>query len=274
MNAGELLALLRRHYVPESRPPGGVFAPEIESPDGKRRADAMWMPTTWAERGQLVGHEIKVTRADVLAELADPTKADAWARYCTRWWLVVADQKLVEGLDVPETWGVLAPPSGRRTRSMTVVREAPKLQPADPARAFQRMAVWLAHRAHDAEASLARQQETARRVEESLQRQLRELRAAGARVGPVDPLEELVRRVAERVRLDLRDGAWRVSDVDEDAVVAGLLDLGQVQGATERARRSLSTAVRQAQYLTEGVKRMATELDKIQLPELQLEVPA
>lgn len=272
MTAGELLAMLRRHYLPESRPPGGVFAAEIECPAGKRRADAIWLPTTWAERGVLVGHEIKVTRADVLAELSDPTKADAWAKYCTRWWLVVADPKLVAGLDVPETWGVLSPPSGRRTRSMTVLRAAPKLRPTDPAPAFRRMAVWLAHRAHNAETSLEQQQKTGRRVELALQEENRRLRASGARAGVPDPLDELVRRIAERVRIDLRDGAWRIADVDEDAVTAALLDLARVQNATERGRRSLETAVRQAKYLTEGVGRMAGELEKIRLPELQIEV--
>lgn len=269
--ANDLLAVLRRHYLPDNRPPGGVFAAEIESPDGKRRADALWMPTTWAGDRSLVGHEIKVSRADVLAELADPTKADAWARYCGRWWLVIADPALVEGLDVPEQWGVMSPPSGRRTRSMTVLREAPKLRPADPAPAFRRMAVWLAYRAHNAEASLEQQQKTARRVELALQEENRRLRAAGARVGAPDPLDELVHRVAERLKAD-QQAAGRWQDVDEDAVAAALLDLTRVQDATERARRALETAVRQAEHVTGGVKRMAGELEKIRLPELQIEV--
>src|SRR5690348_2999491 len=76
LTAKHMVEMLRRHYLPEGRPPAGVFAPEIGSPDGKRRADLIWMPTTIAGGTGLHGHEIKVSRSDLLTELDDPTKAD------------------------------------------------------------------------------------------------------------------------------------------------------------------------------------------------------
>lgn len=140
--ASDVVAMLRRHYLPEGRAAGGIFAAEIESPDGRRRADAIWAPWSMTAGDELVGHEVKVARSDVLAELADPMKADPWLGYCSRWYLVLARPALVDGLDVPESWGIMAPPSGRRTRSMTVIRPAPKLKHGDTASGWRRIATW------------------------------------------------------------------------------------------------------------------------------------
>lgn len=131
--ARDMLTMLAKHYEPPpSKPHGGRMVEEIQAPRGTRRADALYMPITTAGRGTIIGHEIKVTRSDVITELRDPHKADSWLRYCSRWWLVVADAAFLDGLDVPAEWGVLAPPSRANTRFMTVVRQAPTLTP-DPA---------------------------------------------------------------------------------------------------------------------------------------------
>jgi hypothetical protein len=73
----------------------------------------------------LHGHEVKVSRSDWLAELRDPTKADAWRRFCDRWWLCVSDRSIVKDGELPEGWGlmVLAGPALR------VVYPAPLLTP-------------------------------------------------------------------------------------------------------------------------------------------------
>ncbi len=54
----------------------------------------------------LHGHEVKVSRADWLTELRDPDKAEAFARYCDFWWLVVADRSIVRD-DLPDGWGLM-----------------------------------------------------------------------------------------------------------------------------------------------------------------------
>ncbi|MBM4719710.1 hypothetical protein GS449_14850 [Rhodococcus hoagii] len=150
MTAEELLAVLSGHYNAPNRPKGWLLAPEIAAPHSDRRADLIAAPLTHSGGNAIVGHEIKASRSDVLAELADPTKHDDWARYCHRWWLVVATPDLVDGLDIPDHWGVMAPPSGRRRRSMTIIRDAPPLSPVNTSDAWMKLARWQSWRADSA----------------------------------------------------------------------------------------------------------------------------
>lgn len=100
----------------------------------------------------LHGHEVKVSRSDWLTELRDPDKAEAFARYCDFWWLVVADKSIVRD-DLPEGWGLLIAsgdtlraavkptrrqpePFGRHqqaTFSRAVTKTTLRLAPSDPA---------------------------------------------------------------------------------------------------------------------------------------------
>lgn len=71
-----------------------------------RYADAMLM-SLWPSRGlELHGVEIKVSRSDWLREAKDPTKAEALAAFCDRWWLHVAPGVIHDLAEVPVTWGV------------------------------------------------------------------------------------------------------------------------------------------------------------------------
>ena len=90
-----------------------------------RTADFLAQDTWEAPGLQLHGHEVKVSRADWLAERADPTKADAIKRYCDRWWLVVPDKDIVRD-DLPDDWGLLALDKAGKLR---VARRAPRLNP-------------------------------------------------------------------------------------------------------------------------------------------------
>lgn len=81
---------------------------------------------------KLHGHEVKVSRGDWLAELREPEKAEAFARYCDYWWLVAADKSIVRD-DLPEGWGLMVP-SGPRLR---VVRPAPRRTPEPMGRHLQ-----------------------------------------------------------------------------------------------------------------------------------------
>lgn len=250
--AADVGAMLRRHYLPEGRPAGGILAEEIMSPDGRRRADALWVTTTTVGRGTLIGHEVKVTRSDVLAELADPTKADAWARYCDRWYLTVSDPAMVEGLDIPEQWGIMAPPSGRRTRSMTVLRAAPQLHPIDKAEAMTRLLIWHQYRAAARESEL---QGTVRWREDQIvahEQVIADLRASGAS-SSTSIYERHLREILLGVERALREHPdWRLrswDDITVEEISAAVIDARAVR----RAARDQGMAIRAAQKRLSGL---------------------
>lgn len=85
------------------------------------------------EKLALHGHEVKVSRADWLTELRDPTKADAVKRYMHHWWLVVPDASIVKPAELPSDWGLLAPDSTGKLRAK---KTAPRLNPEAPPLAF------------------------------------------------------------------------------------------------------------------------------------------
>lgn len=107
------------------------FAGYGVTPDGDwhsrtmRTADFL-AQDTWEAQGVLLhGHEVKVSRSDWLAELADPSKADAIKRYCDRWWLVIPDRAIVRD-DLPDDWGLIA---FDRDQKLRIYRRAPALTP-------------------------------------------------------------------------------------------------------------------------------------------------
>ena len=78
----------------------------------------------WRERnGSIIGHEVKVSRSDWLAELRDPSKAEVWMRHCHTWYLV-APKDVVRD-DLPEGWGLLVP----HGVSLRVAVPAPRRDP-------------------------------------------------------------------------------------------------------------------------------------------------
>lgn len=121
MSTPDLLALLRRHYIKPGQPlPGGTFLPEVgwNGVGGMGRADALYVGFTSTSGRILVGHELKVSRADWLHELNSPGKADEWADQCHEWWLVVADPAIVHDGELPAGWGLMSP--GRSKTRMAV----------------------------------------------------------------------------------------------------------------------------------------------------------
>lgn len=69
----------------------------------------------------LHGHEVKVSRADWLAELKDPEKAEAFKQFCDYWWLVVSDRDIVKPGELPDGWGLMVA-SGVSTRILVQAR--------------------------------------------------------------------------------------------------------------------------------------------------------
>ena len=74
-----------------------------------RWADALAVQL-WESRGlEIMGFEIKVSRQDWIKELKHPEKADAIAKYCHKWYLVVGDENIVQFGELPTTWGLMVP---------------------------------------------------------------------------------------------------------------------------------------------------------------------
>jgi hypothetical protein len=149
---------LKRAYLPDTGWPRGCWATEIEAPRGRkqvkrkgrtmtrktgprRRADVIWAP---ANKNTLIGFEIKVSRMDLVRELEEPSKTEQWKQYCNFWFLAVGDPAILTGLDIPADWGILAPPSGRATRTLTTIAPAPVLSPVDQTPAWCRVVGWQA----------------------------------------------------------------------------------------------------------------------------------
>lgn len=242
--ASDMIDLLRAHYLPENRPAGGLFAPEIASPNGKRRADLIWVPTTiaGAHADCIVGHEVKVSRSDVIAELADPTKADPWAKYCTRWWLVVSDPQLIVGLDIPAAWGVMAPPSGRRRRSMTILRQAPRLTPSDNlAPAVTRLSAYTVGRVESQVSELRRSRDWIESSRKDLERQVEDMRL-NRDFGAQSPHAKRLNKILSEVSKRSRSEWWVRENTDED-VIEALVDVARLQGAVRGLRDQIDRSM-------------------------------
>ena len=198
---------------------------------------------------------MKVSRSDLLVELADPAKCDPWARFCEYWWLVVADPAMLDDAVIPHAWGVLAPPSGRRTRSMTIIKPAPKLRPVEPARAFRKLMAWSMHR-YEAELAPLRGQlaQTRERLERKEQAN-RELQLHGRQ--SQSPHAVRVSRILTAVRRTERSRMWSLTDDEVDeAVIAAVVDhlatsraAEQVRAQLEHACKAIEDAVAPASYV-------------------------
>lgn len=280
--AKEMIELLHGHYIAPSKPAGGYFAPELTAPNSSRRADLIWLPLTSQERGRIVGHEVKVSRADVVQELADPTKADAWARYCSQWWLVVADPSLVDGLTIPDRWGIMAPPSGRRRRSMTIVRPAPELRPDDAADALATILARMFFAGDDAEARIAVAEERAERAKADADAWSERYHDAYSRLSALGELgyeQELAQDLIRGLREARVGELYRYARPETATIVAAALDHAVVARRTADMIARLDRAVKQVGTLSEfgalmekltGMRRrIESELAELAIPEDQ-----
>lgn len=107
-----------------------------DSPNGHgrvRRADALALNLFPSKGWELHGFEMKASRSDWLAELADLSKSTPVKRYCDRWWLVAEEGVVMgEANEVPLEWGLMV----RGPTGLRVVIRAPRRQPEPWSRGF------------------------------------------------------------------------------------------------------------------------------------------
>lgn len=277
----DLVSMLRAHYGgTPSKPQPGYFAPEIQAPHSARRADALWLPLQGDQRGQIHGHEIKVSRSDVMVELADPMKAEAWGQFCDRWWLVVSDIALLRDLDVPDSWGIMTPPSGRSKRLMTIVRPAPLRKPNRDRDAYSTVLARIYYGSDGADAKIRflessrdRAENRAVAAENRLRGAEQQLRAVGVVRTPADKMvEDRLRTITQAavVRYDLRENGrridWRgvaeVGEMTDDELLDILFETGRARARIREADDLVRDRVRWLQQILDQdeLHRLAAEL--------------
>ena len=145
MNASYIKAALRLKYAA----PQYAILEEVRNATGRvkrrrakgaeagpRYADMIAM-ALWPSLGlEIIGFEVKTTRADWLKEISDEKKAVAVQQFCDRWTLVVPHknhEKTVRPGELPETWGMLTVDEAGIVREIVA---APKLDAQPITRAF------------------------------------------------------------------------------------------------------------------------------------------
>lgn len=272
-----LLALLQRHYIkPGLNMPGGVFLPEVGQNGGwgaGSRCDAVYAGFTSSSGRILIGHELKISRADWLNELNKPGKADAWADECHEWWLVVNDPAVVHDGELPADWGLMSP--GRSKTRMTVhtraVRKDPRVhRPSwDAVRSVLARQDTLRAQAIEAASNKARQDAWAdvdRRVQDGIERGLRE-RGTPDAAELADKLQRIETALGGRIDW----GAESRGCIRLGAEWIGLSELKLIADAV-RAAGSIGRALRELsnRYYTpiDNTRRVLADLERA-LGELQ-----
>lgn len=217
-SAAELLSLLERDLIRKKEAPSGIFMREVGSPDGKRRADALYIQAVGGKG--IDGYEVKVSRSDLQAELTDPTKVDSWKRYCRRWWLVVPNEELLSGFDIPDDWGIKTPPTAKNRVAYTVVRPAPVLDPVDIGPALGRIATVWAYRMRDQAQETALAKHRVAHANERCQQMEEKLHSHGLSERPDPPDHKAALALVEGLR---RRGIYKAIPT-EDSKLAELID--------------------------------------------------
>jgi hypothetical protein len=138
--------------------------------EGQRSADCLAL-STWPGRGiSLYGFEIKASRGDVKKELKNPQKAEAMAKLCDRWYLVLGHASLIEESEVPKNWGVLVPHGA----GLKIAQEAAKRERSEWRDVFVASLVRNAYQHDRNERDLRAEYEKGRKAGESQRKYLAE----------------------------------------------------------------------------------------------------
>lgn len=242
---------LRKHYLKSDGANqdwnGGIFVEEVGINGGamaneNRRCDAIYVGFTSASGRLLVGHEVKSSRSDWLAELKKIGKADFWYDNCHKWFLVVDDLAIVQDGELPDGWGLmLATERGIKTVEGCEVR---RVTPS-----------WTAVRSILSRFDTERVALIAKAVEKERVRrdaEIAKFREEFRGVGHSTPQQQLVDEVIRKAKDALgSEGSYITLDADLAASV--LADATMVQRATAQARQDLERAIaagrREAQQL-------------------------
>lgn len=251
----DLLERLQRHYIKPGPLPGGVFVPECGINGGAQtRADALYVGFTSASGRILIGHELKVSRADWRKELDTAGKADFWADNCHAWYIVAPSLDIVPKEEVPHGWGLMIPNSRTRTRMDIAVKATVH---ADRHPAWEATRSILARldtlRAqHDYAVEKAAQEKARKRAEEDIER----ARAARAQQA-LTPEQSLRLRQLDRIEEVLGTSIISYFDADADPI-----DPATAAAALRLCREAKAITFDTDRYSAQRLERAADQLLK------------
>lgn len=193
--------------------------------DARRTADFVAMDL-WPSGGlKLHGHEVKVSRADWLRELKDPSKAAEFIPFMDCWWLVAASAAVARPDELPDGWGLMVMHAG----ALSVVTPAPWRKP-EPMPA-SRLAALLRAVAQTAELHGRRQTEAPdvrreldvmRRQRDRARAEAAEWKAAFAAAGGSLPCRHCGEAIVPRSLRGGSFGRWRHRDRDREPACAAI----------------------------------------------------
>lgn len=119
---GEIFLALRDKFpLPEWITAGEIYGdPNYAS----RRIDFVAVNCYRSRGFEIVGVEIKISRADFLREMRDPDKAEQCSRYCDRYFLAT-DKDIVDPAELPKGWGLMLP----RGSKFVIKKQAERRKP-------------------------------------------------------------------------------------------------------------------------------------------------
>ena len=254
-----MIELIRKRHPAAS----WVVMTEVGNATGykvQRHADAVAFGI-WPSHGLAIhGYELKVSRADVQKELKDPTKADAVGGYCDFWWLVISDLKIIDGLVIPESWGILHP----KSQVLRVHRKAPKRKAKPFDRSFAAAMIrnvtktWVPSSVHNALKEDMHQQVIAKAAEQRLD-------------GSEDAKRELD-RLKKRVAEFEEAAGFSIENYQagrQGEAVRLLMDIRNSHGqvALERDIRVLEQTISQHERIASQAKHAADQLKTLVAPQ-------
>lgn len=129
-----IVAALRNRYGREA-----ALIEQVANATGQRAR--RWLDVIavglWPSRGlYLHGIEVKVTRNDLVRELALPEKAEDVAKYCDRFFIAIPATLRWDDLAIPEGWGVYTVSDDSRADLVTLARPGVAIQALEPDRTF------------------------------------------------------------------------------------------------------------------------------------------
>ncbi len=254
MTSAELLTRLHRHYIKPGPLPGGIFVPECGLNDSGRqqRCDALYAGFTSTSGRLLIGHELKVSRADWRHELDQVEKAGRWADQCHQWYVVAPSTDVVPPEELPEGWGLMVP--GRSKTRLDVKIRARTYADRNPS--------WVIVRSimarQDTLRAAAINRAHADAVVTARERAEREMRArAASSRSDTGRLLEKIHKIEAAIGCELHDSAWREGQLSYDELAQAV--------RLVRAARPLEDAARAIEHRYQNpavrLREIATQLE-------------